>query len=118
MAEATKPQILLVRHGETEWSLSGQHTSMTDLPLTENGRKRTVPLRKALSKRTFALALTSPLRRARETCELAGPQLEPVDRRQPRRRVARSGGGARRPRDRTTEERRRRRDRIRARPHP
>jgi broad specificity phosphatase PhoE len=72
MPEPTKPQVLLVRHGETEWSLSGQHTSMTDLPLTENGRKRTVPLRDALSKRTFALVLTSPLRRARETCELAG----------------------------------------------
>ncbi len=72
MAGPTKRQILLVRHGETEWSLSGQHTSLTDLPLTENGRKRAVPLRKALSQRTFALVLTSPLRRARETCELAG----------------------------------------------
>ena len=65
-------QILLVRHGETEWSLSGQHTSRTDLPLTENGRRRAAPLRGALAKRTFALVLTSPLRRARETCELAG----------------------------------------------
>jgi broad specificity phosphatase PhoE len=65
-------QILLVRHGETEWSLSGQHTSRTDLPLTEDGRRRAAPLREVLGKRTFALVLTSPLRRARETCEIAG----------------------------------------------
>lgn len=65
-------QILLVRHGETDWTLSGQHTSRTDLPLTENGRRRAAPLQDALAKRTFALVLTSPLRRARETCELAG----------------------------------------------
>jgi probable phosphoglycerate mutase len=67
-----KPEILLVRHGETEWSLSGQHTSRTDLPLTENGRKRTEPLRRVLADRSFGLVLCSPLRRARETCELAG----------------------------------------------
>jgi probable phosphoglycerate mutase len=72
MSEPSKPEILLVRHGETEWSLSGQHTSRTDLPLTENGRRRTEPLRRALSGRSFALVLCSPLRRARETCELAG----------------------------------------------
>jgi probable phosphoglycerate mutase len=72
MSEPSKPEILLVRHGETEWSLSGQHTSRTDLPLTENGRQRTEPLRRALSGRSFALVLCSPLRRARETCELAG----------------------------------------------
>ena len=72
MSGPKKPENLLVRHGETEWSLSGQHTSHTDLPLTENGRKRTVPLREALAGRSFALVLCSPLRRARETCELAG----------------------------------------------
>jgi broad specificity phosphatase PhoE len=72
MSGSKKPEILLVRHGETEWSLSGQHTSRTDLPLTENGRRRTEPLRRALAGRPFALVLCSPLRRARETCELAG----------------------------------------------
>jgi broad specificity phosphatase PhoE len=68
----TDAQILLVRHGETEWSRSGQHTSRTDLPLTDDGRRRAAPLRELLGKRTFALVLTSPLRRARETCEIAG----------------------------------------------
>jgi probable phosphoglycerate mutase len=65
-------EILVVRHGETEWSKSGQHTSNTDLPLTEDGRKRAAPLRHELAKRQFALVLSSPLRRARETCEIAG----------------------------------------------
>ena len=72
MSGPTKHEILLVRHGETEWSLSGQHTSHTDLPLTENGRRKAGPLREALAGRPFALVLCSPLRRARETCELAG----------------------------------------------
>jgi probable phosphoglycerate mutase len=65
-------EILVVRHGETEWSNSGQHTSNTDLPLTEDGRKRAAPLRDVLGRREFALVLSSPLRRARETCEIAG----------------------------------------------
>jgi broad specificity phosphatase PhoE len=65
-------EILLVRHGETEWSKSGQHTSATDLALTEDGRKHAAPLRRFLGRRTFALVLSSPLRRARETCEIAG----------------------------------------------
>jgi probable phosphoglycerate mutase len=65
-------QIVVVRHGETEWSLSGQHTSSTDLPLTEMGRKRAEALGPALAEWKFALVLTSPLRRARDTCELAG----------------------------------------------
>src|SRR5262252_2378808 len=65
-------KVYLVRHGETEWSLSGQHTGVTDIPLTENGRKVARLLETVLRKRTFALVLTSPLERARETCELAG----------------------------------------------
>lgn len=64
--------IVLVRHGETEWSRSGQHTSRTDLPLIEEGRERAEALGPILARWDFALVLTSPLRRARETCELAG----------------------------------------------
>jgi broad specificity phosphatase PhoE len=65
-------QIVLVRHGETEWSLSGQHTSRTDLPLLPVGRERAEALGPKLAAWDFALVLCSPLRRARETCELAG----------------------------------------------
>jgi probable phosphoglycerate mutase len=65
-------EVFLVRHGETEWSLSGQHTGITDLPLTENGRRAAKRLEPLLSPLAFALVLASPLRRARETCELAG----------------------------------------------
>ena len=64
--------IVLVRHGETEWSRSGQHTSRTDLPLIEEGRERAEALGPLLARWDFSLVLTSPLRRARETCELAG----------------------------------------------
>jgi broad specificity phosphatase PhoE len=64
--------IVLVRHGETEWSLSGQHTSRTDLSLTPAGRERAAALAPMFASRTFALVLSSPLLRARETCELAG----------------------------------------------
>jgi probable phosphoglycerate mutase len=73
-AELSMPiqQVYLIRHGETEWSLSGQHTGITDLPLTENGRKVAKMLQPVLAKETFALVLTSPLERARRTCELAG----------------------------------------------
>ena len=64
-------RVVVVRHGETEWSLSGQHTSRTDLPLTERGRERAVGLAAALGG-PYALVLCSPLLRARETCEIAG----------------------------------------------
>lgn len=64
--------LLLVRHGETEWSVSGQHTSWTDLPLTEHGEGQATSLAPLLSGRAFALALTSPLGRAIRTAELAG----------------------------------------------
>ena len=65
-------QVYLVRHGETAWSLSGQHTGITDIPLTENGRKVAKQLAPVLATETFVLVLTSPLQRARKTCELAG----------------------------------------------
>ena len=65
-------ELWLFRHGETEWSKSGGHTGRTDLPLTDKGRERAAELGRHLAGRRFALVLTSPLRRARETCSLAG----------------------------------------------
>ena len=64
--------VFAIRHGETAWSLTGQHTGTTDIPLTENGRQLAAQLRPALAGNTFKLVLCSPMQRARETCELAG----------------------------------------------
>jgi len=64
--------VFAIRHGETAWSLSGQHTGTTDIPLTDNGRRLAERMRPVLAKQAFALVLCSPMQRARETCELAG----------------------------------------------
>ncbi|WP_422295473.1 histidine phosphatase family protein [Candidatus Binatus sp.] len=66
------PVVYLARHGETAWSLSGQHTGVTDLPLTDRGERNARRLRERLQGLTFAKVFTSPLQRARRTCELAG----------------------------------------------
>jgi broad specificity phosphatase PhoE len=66
------PIVYLARHGETAWTLSGQHTGLTDLPLTERGERNARRLAERLRGMTFAKVLTSPLQRATRTCELAG----------------------------------------------
>lgn len=66
------PVVILVRHGETEWTISGQHTGRTDIPLTENGRAQARELCAELAGRKLALVLSSPLSRALDTCRLAG----------------------------------------------
>ncbi len=75
------PEVYLARHGETAWTLSGQHTGRTDIPLTAQGEADARRLGERLAGHTFALVLTSPLQRAKRTCELAGfgkqSQIEP-----------------------------------------
>jgi probable phosphoglycerate mutase len=66
------PAIYLARHGETAWSLTGQHTARTDLPLTERGERNARALGERLNGLNFVKVFTSPLQRARRTCELAG----------------------------------------------
>lgn len=71
MAER-QPQVWIVRHGETEWSRTGRHTGRTDLPLTAAGVEQATALRKRIGSQRFALVLSSPLRRAWDTCRQAG----------------------------------------------
>lgn len=72
--------IYLIRHGETKWALTGQHTGVTDLPLLESGKKQAVLLEKRLKNEKFTKVFSSPLIRAKETCILAGfnPEIEPL----------------------------------------
>jgi broad specificity phosphatase PhoE len=72
MRAATRQRVVIVRHGETEWSREQRHTGRIDLPLTENGLRQAEALRAPLARWTFAAVFTSPLSRARQTCELAG----------------------------------------------
>jgi broad specificity phosphatase PhoE len=65
-------ELWLIRHGETAWSLSGAHTSRTDIPLTDRGRARARKIRDYLHDKGFSMVLTSPLQRAKETCSIAG----------------------------------------------
>jgi len=70
--QASLPEVYLARHGETAWTLTGQHTGRTDIPLTARGEHNAMSLRQRLNGMTFAKVFVSPLGRARRTCELAG----------------------------------------------
>ena len=72
MSDAREQQVVSIRHGETEWSRDGRHTSHTDIPLTERGRGQAIALGDRLRARRFARVLTSPQARALDTCRLAG----------------------------------------------
>ena len=72
MSPPERPELVLVRHGETEWTLSGQHSGRTDVPLTEAGRRQVSDVAPRLSGRDFARVLASPLSRAWDTAALAG----------------------------------------------
>ena len=74
------PEIYLVRHGQTEWSLSGQHTGTTDIPLTEQGVKHAEALGERLRGHSFGAVYSSPLSRAIETCRLVGLGDQVVER--------------------------------------
>jgi broad specificity phosphatase PhoE len=68
----SRPQLVVIRHGETAWTLSGQHTGRTDIPLTENGLRQADAIKSLLGEYQFVRVLTSPLQRAIQTCERAG----------------------------------------------
>jgi broad specificity phosphatase PhoE len=70
--DEARVNVFVVRHGETAWSHSGQHTGTTDIPLTEKGRRLAERMRQVLACNVFGLVLCSPMQRARQTCELAG----------------------------------------------
>ena len=70
--EQEKTELWLIRHGETEWSMSGAHTSRTDIPLTGHGKERAREIHNYLQGKSFSLVLSSPRQRAYETCRIAG----------------------------------------------
>jgi len=89
---ARRPDLWLVRHGETDWSASGRHTGRTDIPLTDEGIRQARALGRHLDGRSFSLVLTSPLSRAADTCGLAGYGEVPSLRGSPRMGLWPGGG--------------------------